>query len=160
MATPPTSFRMKGLRLIKDGTTGLRDTQLLYFVSHDSVNVLFNFTKRRAVPVAVMRHVDLDDLAYRTRTRRHHDNLVRQENRLANAVRDENNRPTLLLPDCQKFFLQRFACLRIERSEGFVHQEHRRIVCKRSCNGNALLHAPGKLAWVSIFATRKADEVQ
>src|ERR1700693_4546893 len=52
--------------------------------------------------------------------------------------------------DIEELRLHGLACLRVERSEGLVHQQDLRIDGKRTRNSHALLHAAGKLVRTTV----------
>src|SRR4026207_244630 len=65
-----------------------------------------------------------------------------------------------LSPDAQQFELHEVARLRIQCSEGLIHQQNSRIYRQRSSEIDPLLHAAGELMWIMSLETRKADQVE
>src|SRR5262250_379422 len=71
--------------------------------------------------------VDLDDARQPPRPRRHDHDLVGQQDRLGDRVRDEEDGLAAHLPDPQELEAHLFAGQRVERAERLVHQEQARI---------------------------------
>src|SRR5215211_2885424 len=76
-----------------------------------------------------------------TRAGRHDDNTVTQKDRLLEAMGDEDDRPSILLPQHEQLLLEHRAQLGIERGEGLVHQKHIRLDGQRPRDRHTLLHA-------------------
>src|SRR5262245_5077529 len=68
------------------------------------------------------RDIDRKDLTNTARAARHNDDAVAQDNRLINAVSDENHRFLFAFQDPQQFLLHEFPRLRVKGAEWFVHQ--------------------------------------
>ncbi len=60
---------------------------------------------------------------------------------LADVVGDEEDRLACLLPDLLQLFVQDVAGLRIERCEGFVHEQDLGVHGERSSDRYSLAHA-------------------
>jgi hypothetical protein len=81
----------------------------------------------------------------------HHQHPVRQEDRLGNAVGDQQHRLAGGHPDALQFEVHALARHRVERAERLVHQQHRRIVQQRPQDRDALLHAARELPRVLVL---------
>ena len=71
-------------------------------------------------------------------------NTVAKAGRLADIVRDKNDRLSSCAPNLLQFFMQNVACLGVQRREGFVHQEDFGINGQCACQRDALLHSSGE----------------
>ena len=99
-----------------------------------------------AVPMLSLAHRrHVDDLANPARPARHHDDAIRQIDRLVDRVRDEQHRTRVDARQLDQLFLHDDARLRIERAERLVHQQHVRIEHIAAGDGDALLHAAREL---------------
>src|SRR5262249_34050028 len=91
---------------------------------------------------------------------RHHGDPVRQAERLALVVRDENGRHAKLALNLLELDLHRGAQVPIEGREWLVEQQHLGPNDKRARQRHALLLTAGELAWFAIFQARKLDECE
>ena len=82
--------------------------------------------------------------------RRHDDYPVREVKRLVDAVRDEDDRLSVLLPYSQQLALEQHARVRVERAEGLVHQQHLGVVRERAGYRGALAHSARKLVRLRV----------
>src|ERR1043166_300587 len=87
---------------------------------------------------------DRQPLDHAPRPRRHDNDGIREQHRLLNVVRHENNGHFFLAPDSQQLDVEVLARHRVERAERFVHEENARIGYERAAERNALLHASGE----------------
>ena len=71
----------------------------------------------------------------------HHDQLGRKEQRLLDAVRDEEEHLLCFPPELEDQLLLLLARQRVECAERFVHQHHFRIARQRTRESDPLLHA-------------------
>ena len=110
--------------------------------------------------VARPRQVDVDDLADAPGPRRHHEDPVGEEHRLGDAVGDEDDGLACSRPDAQQLEVHRLARHRVERAEGLVHQQQRRVVHERAAMRDALLHAARELVRVLVLEALEADQPQ
>jgi hypothetical protein len=94
------------------------------------------------------------------RRRRHHDELGREEQRLLDAVRDEEEHLLRLPPQLQDQLLDLLARQRVECAERLVHQHHLGIARERASEADPLLHAARKLVDRMIGELLEADEAQ
>ena len=76
--------------------------------------------------------------------RQEHDSVT-EPNRLANVVRDEEHRETLLPPDALDLVVEDIARHRVERSERLVHQQDVDVLRERTRERDPLPHPTGKL---------------
>src|ERR1700733_3276953 len=69
------------------------------------------------------RQIDRHSIDYPARRARHHDNLVREEHRLGDAVRDEKYGLGVGEPEPLQLQIELIARHGVERTERFVHQQ-------------------------------------
>ena len=91
-----------------------------------------------------------DDPGDPARTRAHHDDAGREEDRLGDRVRDEHDRRRELLPDREQLEVQALARHLVERAERLVHQQQRRLEGERARDRDALLHPARELPRVVV----------
>ena len=48
----------------------------------------------------------------------------------------------------------------VERRERLIHQEHVCILCQRSSQGHAVLHAAGKLVWPALLEAVQMNQLE
>jgi len=89
--------------------------------------------------------VEIVGLADATGARRHDDQLGRHEQRFLDAVGDEEHHLPGLAPDLEDQLLHGLARQCVERPQGLVHEQHRRVAGQRAGDPHALLHAAGQL---------------
>src|SRR5207253_1298293 len=104
------------------------------------------------------RKIDRDKLDDPSRTRRHDSDVGREKDRLGDAVRDEHDGRPGLLPDPQQLDVQPLAGHLVERAEGLVHQEDRRLERERARDRDALLHPAGELPGIALLEPGELDE--
>ena len=92
--------------------------------------------------------------------RAHDQHAVGEEDRLVNVMGDEQDRGLELGPEPQQVLLHHRARLRIERTEGLVHQQDGRLVGERPRDADPLLHATRKLGRIAMGETGKADHIE
>ena len=80
--------------------------------------------------------------------------MVRQPQRLIDIVSHQHNRASQQTMNADHLLLQGFARHRIERAEGFIHQQHFRVGRQRARHADALLLAAGKLMRVAFAQAR------
>ena len=66
-------------------------------------------------------------------------------------MRDEHRGLFRRVPHAQQFGLHQFARLRVERRKRFVEQDHLGIDHERAREVDALLHAAGEFARMTVF---------
>ena len=91
---------------------------------------------------------------------RHDDHAVGEEDRLGNRVGDEHDGLPRLPPDAQQLEVHELARHGVERAEGLVHQEQRRVVDERAGDGHALAHAARQLVRVLVLEALEADQLE
>jgi hypothetical protein len=74
------------------------------------------------------------------------------------VVRNEHDRRSRALPDRKQLLLKTSSRYRVERAEGFIHQEYIRRYRQRSCNADALFLSTGELSGKARFKPGEADE--
>jgi hypothetical protein len=109
---------------------------------------------------ARVRQVDRHDPGDPAGPRRHDDDAGREEDRLGDRVRDEDDGRAELLPDPQQLQVQPLARHLVERAEGLVHQEQRRLEGERARDRDTLLHAAGELPRVVALEAGQLDELE
>ena len=72
---------------------------------------------------------------------RHHEHPVAEQDRLLEAVGDEQHGAPVGLPQLEQLVLQDLAHLGVERGERLVHQQDLGLDGERPGDGDALLHA-------------------
>jgi len=92
------------------------------------------------------------------RARGHHQHLVGEVDRLGEAVGDEHDRLARGRPDAQELVAHGHAGLLVERGEGLVHQQHRRVLHEAAGDRDPLLHAAGEFVRVAGAEALEADE--
>ena len=98
-----------------------------------------------AVEVPRVRQVDVDLPADAAGVRVQHDDPIRQAHRLADRVRDEQDRLVRLEPQLLELLVQQRARLGVEGGERLVHQQDGRVHHQRPGDRDALPHAAGQL---------------
>ena len=86
--------------------------------------------------------------------RRHDHHAVGEQDRLRDAVGDEQDGLAPLVPDAQQLQAHLLARHGVQRAERLVHQEQARIGQQRPADGHALLHAARQLARVLASRSR------
>src|SRR3954471_22763654 len=71
----------------------------------------------------------------------HHRDALAEEDGLLDVVGDEDDGRAGALPDAHQLLLEPLARLRVEGTEGLVHEQHARLVGQRPRDGDPLLHA-------------------
>ena len=84
-------------------------------------------------------------------TRFHESNAIAEQQGFAQIVSDENNRFPQPFLQLHKFSLQLRAGDRIQRTEGLVHQQNRRIGGQSPGDANTLSLSAGKFARVARY---------
>jgi hypothetical protein len=100
---------------------------------------------------------EIDDAA---RPRRHHGDLVREIDGFRQAVGDEHHGLAGCGPDAQELVAHGHARLLVERGEGLVHQQHRRVLHQAARDRDALLHPAGKFMRMPLAETFEAHELK
>src|SRR5207237_10245589 len=90
--------------------------------------------------ISWLRQIDPDELDDPARPRGHHRDVAREEDRLGDAVRDEDDRRAGLLPDPQQLEVQALAGHLVEGAERLVHEQDRRLARERARDRDPLLH--------------------
>ena len=85
-----------------------------------------------------------------SRTRRHHHDAIGQINALEHRMRDENDGRPERRSERRQVVVELEAGNLVEGGEGLVHQHHRRPRHQGAGDRHPHLHAPGKLARISL----------
>ena len=72
---------------------------------------------------------------------------------------DEQDGLALGHPEALQFDVHVLARHGVERTERFVHQQHRRIVHQGADNADPLLHAAGELGGIALFELAQSNEI-
>src|SRR6478735_5277531 len=72
------------------------------------------------------------------------EDAVGEDERLVDAVGDENDSRTGARPYCQEILLQLLTCLRVERAEWLIHEDENGLAHQRARDADPLLHAAGQ----------------
>jgi hypothetical protein len=75
-------------------------------------------------------------------------------------VRDEDHRLLVALPEAQQLDLHQLAGLRVERAEGLVHEEDRRLDDQCPSEVRALAHSARELVRVAFGELLQAGQAQ
>jgi hypothetical protein len=75
-------------------------------------------------------------------------------------VRNEHDGLPRLPPDAQELDIHELARHGVERAEGLVHQEQRRVVDERAGDGHTLAHAARQLVRVLALEALEADQLE
>src|SRR2546426_4146112 len=88
---------------------------------------------------------------------RHDEDAVCEHDGLVDAVRDEDHRLAVLVPDLDEFCLQQDARLFIKLAERLVHEQDFGVCGKRAGNAGPLFHPSGELEWICARKPGEAD---
>ena len=102
----------------------------------------------------------VDDAGDPARARAHHDDARREEDRLRDRVRDEDDRRAELLPDREQLEVEPLAGHLVERAERLVHQQQRGLERERPRDRDALLHAARELPRMVVAEPGQLDELE
>ena len=91
--------------------------------------------------------------------RREEQDAVAQGNGLTDIVGDEENSLAGRRPNRLKLKLEAVASQGIERAEGFVHQQHRRVKGERPGEGGTLAHTTRELVDETVLEAGQVDEI-
>src|ERR1700682_954316 len=131
--------------------------ELLYLGPYQMLEVPLQGDERWVRAFAWMRQTRVHHLFHHAGAGAHHDDTVGQEDRLRNAMGNEEHRLAILLPDPQHLLLQHLARLRVERAEGLIHQQDGGIVRQCARDRYALLHAAREVAGIYVLMPSEAD---
>ena len=107
-----------------------------------------------------MAEIEIEAVGDAAGSRRHHDQPGAHEQRLFDAVGDEEDHLAGLAPDRQDQFLHLLAGERVERAQRFVHQQHRGIAGQRARDADALLHAARQLVDGRVLEALQPDQLR
>src|SRR5438132_3000517 len=89
--------------------------------------------------------------------RGHHDDPLREIDRLEHRMGDEHDRLAHRLPERQQIVVEAKARDLVERGERLVHQQKFRLGDERACDGGAHLHPTRELARIALREAGKSD---
>ena len=98
-----------------------------------------------------------DDAA---RAWREDEDAVAERDGFMDVMGDEDDRLSGRLPDRFELAVEPVARQRVERAEGFVHQQRLRLDRERSREGDALAHAAGKLVHEGSLVAGEVNEIE
>ena len=104
--------------------------------------------------------VDLDDLLHTPGARRHDDDARREEDRLGDRVRHEDDGGARRLPDPEQLEVEPVARHLVEGAERLVHQDQGRVERERPGDRDTLLHPAGELPRVVALEPGQLDELE
>lgn len=113
---------------------------------------------REAPPVNVVRKVEAGEHAGRPRGEEHHPGADPQ--RLVDAVGDQEDCLAGLLPDPDQLVQRDLAVLRVECTEGLVHQQDLWLDRQNPRDRGALLHPTGEARRVVVLKAGDPHELQ
>ena len=90
----------------------------------------------------------------------HDDDAVAEEDRLADAVGDQQNGFPAGHPDALQFAVHALAGESIERAERLIHQQHFRIAREAAHDRRALLHPAAELVRIFVLETGESGDRQ
>jgi hypothetical protein len=90
------------------------------------------------------------------RTRGHDQNAITHIDGLVNVMSDEQDGCAAGLPKPKHFVLQTHAGEGVERTQGFIEQEHLGMINQGSRQGGALRHSSRKMVGESVAETLEA----
>ena len=102
-----------------------------------------------------MRDVDVENLLWTARARRHDRDPLAEKQCFFQVVRDEEDRHAILVVDLEQRFVHDRLRERIERAVRFVEQQNFRIVHQRPNDLDAASYAGRKLARIICFGARE-----
>ena len=91
--------------------------------------------------------------------RAHHRDLVGEEDRLVDAVGDQQRGRRLLGPDAQQLEVEVLPGHVVERAERLVEQQHRGLERQRARDRDPLPHAARELRRLGVLEAREADQL-
>src|SRR5699024_9452288 len=103
-------------------------------------------------------HGHVEDHA--ARTRRHDEHPVTEDDRLVDAVGDEEDRLASLAGDPEQVSLELLAGEGVERAEGLVHEDDARVAGEDAGDLGTLLHAAGELVGPGVAEPRQTHPLE
>ena len=95
-----------------------------------------------------------------TGVRRKEHHAIAEARRLADVVRDEDDRLSACLPNALDVAVKLLASERIESAKGFIHQQNARIRCQSASEGDTLFHTAGELMDIGMGEPFELDKLQ
>ena len=123
----------------------------------DELEVTVRFAR---LVVARLRQIDIYQIGDAAGARTHDHDARREEDRLRNRVRDEDNGRARGGPDAQHLRIQALARHLVKGTEGLVHQQQRRFERQRPRDGDALLHSARQLMRIVMHEAAQLDKIE
>src|SRR2546428_3220725 len=140
---------------------GLLRFCLQHFLAKQSPQMVDESPVRRVGPhlvgLAGARKRNLHHSLDPSRGGRHNEDAVCEHDGLVAAVRDEDHRLAVLVPDLDEFCLQQDACLFVKLAERLVHEQDLGVCGKRAGDAGPLFHPSGELEWICAREPGEAD---
>src|SRR5262250_2745550 len=140
------------------GSSPLGDAELGDFLANEALDLALEGHEGGARAVARMENGHVHDLLDGAGMGGHDHDAVREEDRLRDAVGDEDHCLLVLFPDAEQFLLHHLARLRIEGAEGLVHEKHRGLIGEHARDGHPLFHAARELARILLLVLGEPDQ--
>src|SRR4051812_3325397 len=106
------------------------------------------------------RQLDLELANDAAGPRRHHHDAVAEEDRLVDRMRDQHHGLAAREPYALQLGVHLLAGQSVQRAERLVHQEELRIARQRTHDGDALLHAAGKLVGIFVLEALQRRDLE
>src|SRR5215468_2637454 len=140
------------------GSSPLGDSELGDFLADEALDLALQRHELGAGAIPRMRHGHVHDLFDGAGTSGHDHDAIGEEDRLRDAVSDEDHRFLVLFPDAEQLLLHHFARLRIEGAEGLVHEKHRGLIGEHARDGYPLFHTARELARIFLLVLGEPDQ--
>ena len=116
--------------------------------------------EQRRRPVARPRKIDRNFFEQSAGPWTHHEDAVRENDRLVHIMRHQNQRRAGIRPEIEQMILQVAARKRIERGKRLIQQQHFGPRNQRACDSDALRLTAGEFARPHPGLVRKTDATQ
>lgn len=90
-------------------------------------------------------------------TGRHHNDAVRQRDRLIEIMGDEDERAPVRLPEVEQDAVHESACVNVQRGERLIHENDFGLHDQGLCHRNALALAAGQLMRIALLESLQSD---
>src|SRR6218665_981501 len=114
--------------------------------------------RQRVPALGLANGLDGDDVPHRAGAACHHHDAVGQVHRLFPRMGDEKHGAGMAARHAHQLLLHHDAGLRVERAEGFIHQQHLRVEHVDPGNRHPLLHAARELVGKGLFVALQAHQ--
>src|SRR6056297_4210853 len=123
----------------------------------EDVEHLGGFGRIEVLDVACSLEVHVENILCSRRSAREYHHLVREKDRFAELVGDENARERFFLLELVHRLPEVLAVEGVERPEGFVENEHLGLMDERAAERGALAHAARKLRGPLVLEALETD---